>query len=72
MSRTPNAVTIESLARENAVIHRALSMVRHSEATYTEALELAVIELAAQVSHSLEALTQAAMRAPAPIIIAKE
>ncbi len=68
----PNAARIQQLALENVVVKRSLDLARHSEASYTEALELAVIEMAAQVAHSLEALTQAAMRAPTPIFITKE
>lgn len=68
----PNAARIQQLALENVVVNRALALGHHSEASYTEALEIAVIQLAAQVDHSLEALTQAAMRAPSPIFITKD
>lgn len=69
MNIKANSARIQQLAMENVVINRALALARNSEASYTEALEIAVIQLAAQVDHSLEALTKAAMRAPAPIFI---
>lgn len=72
MSMKPNAARIQQLALENVVVSRALDLARNSEASYTEALEIAVIQLVAQVDHSLEALTKAAMRAPAPLFIVKE
>lgn len=72
MSLTPNEQRIHQLGRENATVHKALELTRYHDVSYTEALELAVIELAAQVAHSQEALTQSAMRAPAPIFIVKD
>ena len=69
MTNNPNSQRIQQLGRENPTVHAALSLHRFGDATYAEALEIVVIELAAQVAHSLEALTQAALRARAPTII---
>lgn len=69
MNIKPNAARIKQLALENLVVNRSIALTINSDVTYTEALEIAVIQLVAQVDHSLEALTKAAMRAPAPIFI---
>lgn len=60
---------IELLAQNNVVLHRALSMVHHRQFTYEEALQMAVIQLAAITDSQQKTLLDFAMRQPAPIMM---
>lgn len=67
MTLSANALRIQQLSRENPVIHRALYLVRCEQLTYEQALECAVIELAAQSEVAQKILVEAALRQPAPV-----
>lgn len=72
MAQSPNALHLEQLAREDVTVNRALYLYKCGQCSYEQALELAVIELAAQNAMMLEALTQAALRAPPPVLLVQK
>ena len=60
---------IELLAQNNATLHQALSMVRHRQFTYEEALQMAIVQLVAITDSQQKTLLDFAMRQPAPIMM---
>lgn len=62
---------IELLAQSNVVLHQCLSMVRHRQFTYEEALQMAVVQLVAITDSQQKTLLDFAMRQHAPLMIMK-
>lgn len=57
---------IQSLYSENVFVRRGLDMHKYGRCSYTEALELIVIQLAAVQAQQFEALVQTKIRSPFP------
>lgn len=62
---------LSSLCNENVIVRRGMDMHKYGRCTYTEALELIVIQLAAVQSQQFEALVQAQIRNPYPASVSK-
>lgn len=62
---------LRDLYRENVIIHRGLDMHNYGKCSYTEALEIIIVQLAAVSAQQFEALVQAQIRSPYPASIIK-
>lgn len=59
---------VEALSRTNATVHYALVMAEREQCTYEEALQMAVIQLAAIADAHQKTLIEFATRSPFPFL----
>lgn len=61
---TTNRLAIEALSRENPIVQNALRMQQYEQVGYVEALEIAVLQLAAVNAEQMRTLVDRAAYAP--------